>query len=178
MNSKRKITITGLILASVAGLVALALSLGPGVLSVKAFDTQGGQLHVTKNCSYYTGSPGSYCTITSSNVPAIKVGAYVFYDQAAGIPGIPTAYPPTTPPTYSDYMLDSNVLLYVGTGDWAVGRCTLSANTNLGLCTFSDGVGMLKGFHARLGVTPVGPSSPSTVNYHWDGPYSLGTEGN
>jgi hypothetical protein len=62
-------------------------------------------------------------------------------------------------------MLDSNVVLYVDVGNWAVGRCTLDA-TNLGLCTFSDGVGPLAGFHARVAVAPA-----SGNDYTWKGPY-------
>jgi len=71
-------------------------------------------------------------------------------------------------------MLDSNVVLYVGTGDWAVGRCTVDVN-NIGLCTFSDGTGRLTGFTARVVVTPFS-SSPTEVNYHWDGTYSFSPE--
>jgi len=67
--------------------------------------------------------------------------------------------------------LDSNVVLYVGTGDWAVGRCTLDLGTGLGLCTFSDGTGRLTGFQARVDVTYTGG-----VNYRWDGAYSFGEE--
>ena len=69
-----------------------------------------GDLHVTKECSEYTGLAGGYCTITSSNLAAIKVGSKVFYDQAAG-----------TPPG----LLDSNVILDAGAGNRAVGHCTL-----------------------------------------------------
>ena len=115
-----------------------------------------GPLHVTKNCSEYTGAAGSFCTITSSNLAVIKVGAKVFYDQAAGIP---------------TGMLDSNVILDVGTGDWAVGRCTLDLSTTLGLCTFSDGTGDFAGFSARVDVSPFPP--PDVVDIHWDGTYSF-----
>ena len=66
-------------------------------------------------------------------------------------------------------MLDSNVVLFVGTGDWAVGRCTLNVDGSTGLCTFSDGVGPLAGFTARLDVSP----TPQAGDYHWRGPYSF-----
>ena len=74
-------------------------------------------LHVTKECSAYQGGAGQFCTITSSNLAAIKVGSKVFYDQAAGIPSCST---PTniSPPCPASVFLDSNVVLYVGTGDW------------------------------------------------------------
>ena len=50
--------------------VALILPLA----AVSASSPRSGALHVTKECSAYTGLAGSYCTITSSNVNAIKVG--------------------------------------------------------------------------------------------------------
>ena len=68
-------------------------------------------------------------------------------------------------------MLDSNVVLYAGSGDWAVGRCTLDLSTTLGLCTFSDGTGDLTGFTARVNVSPVSP--PDGVDIQWDGTYSF-----
>lgn len=142
---------------------ALTLLLATRVTSVSANDTRFGQLHVIKNCDNYTGQAGSYCTIASSNVTEVA-GATVFYDQAFGVPN----------PNPPNGMLDSNVLLYAGTGDWAVGRCTLDGNTNLGLCTFSDGVGKLSGFHARLTVAPASGNN----NYSWDGPYYFAVTGN
>jgi hypothetical protein len=73
-------------LVLVAGFVPLTLSLSPGVASasVLASSPRSGALHVTKECSQYTGKPGSFCTITSSNLKAIKVGSKVVYAQAAG----------------------------------------------------------------------------------------------
>src|ERR1700680_2481355 len=59
-------------------------------------------LRITKECSADTGLAGGYCTITSSNVAAIPVGATVNYDQAFNVPV---------------GMLDSNVLLEVATAD-------------------------------------------------------------
>jgi len=38
-----------------------------------------GALHVTKECSEYTGHAGSFCTVTSSNLKAIDVGSKVIY---------------------------------------------------------------------------------------------------
>jgi hypothetical protein len=133
-------------------LLLAAVGLAPRV----ALAHEKGQLHVTKNCSEYTGAAGSFCTITSSNLAVLKVGTKVFYDQAAGIP---------------TGMLDSNVVLYAGTGDWAVGRCTLDMSTTLGLCTFSDGTGDFAGFSARVDVSPFPP--PDAVDIHWDGTYSF-----
>jgi hypothetical protein len=80
----------------------------------------------------------------------------VYYDQAANVPA---------------GMLDSNVVMVVGTGDWAVGRCTLDLTTGLGRCTFSDGTGQLTGFKARVDVSFLGGA-----NYAWDGTYSFARE--
>ena len=76
------------------------------------------ELHVTKDCSAYTGAAGAYCTITSSNLAAIKVGAKVFYDQAANI---------------SPGLLDSDVVLDAGNANRAFSRCLVDSNTGLGL---------------------------------------------
>ena len=40
-----------------------------------------GDLHVTKECSGYTGGAGSFCKITSSNVKAIEVDSRILYLQ-------------------------------------------------------------------------------------------------
>jgi hypothetical protein len=117
-----------------------------------------GELHVTKDCSAYTGAAGSYCTITSSNLAAIKVGSRIFYDQAAG-----------TPPG----MLDSDVVLDAGTGSRAVGHCTVDNANGRGLCTFSGGTGQFAGFRARVDVSLV---SGSNSSFRWDGTYSFSPE--
>jgi hypothetical protein len=135
------------------GSLTLALGL---TLALTAQSGRNGQLHVTKECSQNTGAPGSFCTITSSNIPEIEVGTKVYYDQAFGIPA---------------GMLDSNVVLHVGQGNWAVGRCTIDRTTGAGLCTFSDGVGPLTGFTARVDVSHTGGP-----NYRWDGTYSFSSE--
>jgi hypothetical protein len=139
---------------AIAGIAAVTLSLGPGATSVAA-SGRSGRLQITKECSSYTGSAGSFCTITSSNLAAIPSGSKVLYDQAAGIPA---------------GLLDSNVVLDAGNGNRAVGRCTLDGATSLGICTFSDGTGELTGFTARVNVSPF-PND--LVNYHWRGTYSF-----
>jgi hypothetical protein len=96
--------------------------------------------------------------ITSSNLPAIQVGSTVYYTQAALDPKAPQA---------TGIGLDSNVVLFVASGDWAVGRCTLGTAFS-GLCTFSDGVGELAGFHAHVAVAPTGG-----VNFSRTGRYSF-----
>ena len=131
-----------------------ALALMTGGTPVSASSERSGALHLTKECSQYTGLPGSFCTFTKSNLAAIKRGSKVFYDQADGIP---------------TGMLDSNVVLDAGSGNRAVGRCTLDDTTNLGLCTFSDGTGQLAGFQARVKVD-------CTSVCRWDGTYRFSLE--
>lgn len=132
----------------------LAVALLAGAVSVSASSDRDGELHVTKECSQYTGLAGSFCTITSANIAEIRVGSKVFYDQPDGVP---------------QGMLDSNVVLDAGRGNRAVGRCTLDDTTNLGLCTFTDGTGQFTGFHARVKVD-------CTSVCRWDGTYSFGSE--
>jgi hypothetical protein len=129
---------------------AFAMTLGAASTSASSIGHK--KLHVTKNCLGYTGQAGSFCTISSSNLRAIPVGSKVFYFQAL----VP-----------STGLLDSNIVLDAGSGNRAVGRCTLDLVTNLALCTFSDGTGELSGFHARV------DGSGSFAEYHWDGTYSF-----
>jgi hypothetical protein len=138
-------------LALVAGFVALTLSLSPGVAS--ASSPRSGELHVTKECSQYTGAAGGFCTITSSNVKAIEVGAKIFYAQAL-------AYP----------ILDSDITLVAGPGNTAFGHCHLDLVTGLGLCTLSGGTG--KFTHVNASVV-VSVDSSVTDGWHWDGTYSF-----
>jgi hypothetical protein len=133
----------------------------PKVVKANESDERSGMLHVTKECSNYDGNAGTYCTITSSNIPEITAGSQVFYTQA-----------PTADTESTKISLDSNVILYVGTGDWATGRCTLDL-ANRGICTFSDGTGQLTRFHARVDVAP---TDALAINYSWNGTYSFGSE--
>lgn len=155
----------GRALVSAAAVILLA----SGMKSLQAapndgrYEDHGRRLRVTKECSNYNGTAGSFCTITGSNVPQLPAGTVVTYDQAAGIPA---------------NMLDSNVILDAGGGNRAIGRCTLDFTTGLGLCTFSDGTGNLAGFHARARVspptgTPPPPGQPDLRNWFWNGTYSF-----
>ena len=113
-----------------------------------------GDLHVTKECSEYTGQAGSFWTITSSNVKAIEVGSRVVYAQAAGAAS-----------------LDSDVTLDLpGRGNnKAFGHCALDFATGIGLCTFSGGTGKFTHFQARADVSSLGGP-----NWAWDGTYRMG----
>ena len=92
--------------------------------------------------------------IATSTLSELPPGTTVYYDQAFGIPA---------------GNLDSNIMLFVSSGDWAVGRCTVEGATGKGLCTASDGVGQLAGFTARFDVVI---DSASGITY-WDGTYSF-----
>ncbi|HET9360430.1 MAG TPA: hypothetical protein VFO58_11810 [Vicinamibacterales bacterium] len=148
-------------------LAAVACADGPGIPTSPsatagaagaslAAAPRSGDLHVTKECTEYTGLAGSFCTITSSNVKAIEVGSRVVYAQALGA---------TT--------LDSDVVLDTpGPGNnKANGHCALDLVTGLGLCTFDGGTGKFNGFTATAHVSP--PTAADPENWHWDGTYSF-----
>jgi hypothetical protein len=149
---KLKVMTTIFALVLIAGSVALALSLSTGAASVSASEARNGQLHIVKDCTSNTGLPGGYCTVVTSNLAEIPVPSYIFYDQAAGTPA---------------GLLDSNIVLDAGSGNRAVGRCTLDLSKGLGLCTCSDGTGQLAGFTARVNVSHLGGKM-----WAWDGTYS------
>jgi hypothetical protein len=113
-----------------------------------------GTLHVTKECSQYAGTPGSFCTITSSSLGRIRVGSKVFYAEAAGAS-----------------VLDSDIFLYAGPGNTAIGHVTLDFATGTGPLTIVGGTGAFKGFHAHLAVS----YDAATGLWHWDGPYRFVT---
>ena len=152
--------------ALVAVVTTLAISMSIRVHSVAASNAQNGQLHILKDCSDFATKGLPYCTITSSSLlPQIPpgvvgtptAGSLVIYDQ---------------PGTNWAGMLDSNVVLYIGVGNWATGRCTLNPDGSTGLCTFSDGVGQLAGFNARVNVT-YAPTSSNPYLFAWDGTYTF-----
>jgi hypothetical protein len=171
---------------AVVGVVALAISAASGQPAPPPPPGGDHPLHLEKNCSAYfaAGGPaGGSCTFVYSNIPEIKVApapipSMIFGDQAFGIPTVP---PPLSGLAGNRAVLDSNVLIYVGTGDWAVGRCTLDGTTFLGHCTISDGVGSLAGFHASWDVSgcPAPPTTTAacpvagTPNFAYTGTYSF-----
>ena len=110
-----------------------------------------GDLHVIKECSGYTGGPGSFCMITSSNVKAIEVDSKIVYLQPDQL----------ETPSGSDVVLDPP-----GPGNnKAFGHCSLA----LGVCTFTGGTGKFNGFHARVDVSPNADYSL----WFWNGTYSF-----
>jgi hypothetical protein len=119
-----------------------------------------------KECSAFANPPYlPYCTITSSSLDEIPAGV-------AGNPGAGSLVVYDQPGLNWAGMLDSNVVLYIGAGNWATGRCTLNPGGASGLCTFSDGVGQLAGFTARVNVT-YAPTATNPYQYAGDGTYTF-----
>jgi hypothetical protein len=109
-----------------------------------------GDLHATKNCRGFTGEAGSYCLITSSNLPQIEVGSKINYLQPALL----------LTPAGSDVVLDPP-----GPGDNAAfGNCSLA----VGQCTFWGGTGKFRHFHASVVVSHL-----DGYDWAWDGAYSF-----
>jgi hypothetical protein len=135
-------------LALVAGFMALTV----GATAASASNVRRGKIHLIKDCSGKTADPGSFCVVTSANLPEIVVGSKVFYFQS---------------PIPSTGLQDSNVVLDAGDANRAVGRCTLDLVTRIALCTFSEGTGTFIGFHARINGSP----GTDATNYHWDGTF-------
>lgn len=129
----------------------------PAISSLAASPSfpRSGELHVTKECSAYTGAAGDVCTITSSSVSEIAVGSKVVYAQAAN---------------FSTLSLDSDVALDVpGPGNnSASGHCQVNLVTGVGLCTFSGGTGKFTHFRGRANVSYLGGP-----DYAWGGTYSF-----
>ena len=119
------------------------------VVPLASATPQSGTLKVDKECSGYTGLPGSYCTFYASNVGWAPVGTNILYLQ------------PDQNPT--DVILDPP-----GPGNnKAFGNCDLPDGLN-GVCTFTGGTGKFTHFHATITVTYLGG-----LNFHWEGPYSF-----
>ena len=91
-----------LVLAS-AAIAAMALA------PVASATPRSGAVHIVKDCIDYRGAAGQFCTITSSNVPAIPAGARIVYASAAQFP-----------------ILDTDISIAVGPGNVATGHCRLN----------------------------------------------------
>jgi hypothetical protein len=107
-------------------------------------------LHITKECSEFNGTAGSFCTITSSNLRAIPVGSRVFYLD----------------PVFTTSGLDTDFVLYTGPGNSAFGHVTLAVPNGPGAVTLNGGTGKFRHFHARAAVTFI-----SGVDWAWNGTY-------
>ena len=144
MHSKRS-------LLTVAAAILSLAALAPAVSATP----RSGDVHVTKECSDYTGAAGDYCTITSSNVAAIEVGSRVIYLQ-----------PLTFPVLDTDIVLDPP-----GPGNnVAFGHVYLDLGTGAGVATFTGGTGKFTWFHASVAVTP---NAAESYGWAWDGTYDF-----
>jgi hypothetical protein len=138
-----------------AGLIAVSM-LAVCITAVSAFavSSKGGNsprrgaLHITKECSQYNGTVGSFCTITSSNIPAITPGMKVVYLTTPG-----------------GGVLDSDIALGSGHGT-ALGDVVLDISTASGRVSFSVGTGRFRHFRAEAAV-----SVDQAGVWHWDGTY-------
>jgi hypothetical protein len=111
-------------------------------------------LHITKECSEFHGLAGQFCTITSSNLRAIPVGSRVFYLKAAD---------------FTIGQLDSDIVLYAGPGNSALGHVVLNLVTMTGTITLNGGTGKFEDFHARVAVSFIGDSTHP--DWAWHGTY-------
>jgi hypothetical protein len=127
-----------------AGIVATAGSATP----------RSGALDVTKECSQYTFAARSFCTITSSNVNAIKPGYRVGYASAAD---------------FARGVLDSDLAVHGLGNNTAFGHVVLNLSTLSGTVTLSGGTGELTHFHAG----PIAVACPAYPDCSWTGPYSF-----
>jgi hypothetical protein len=132
-----------------------AAGISVAIATASSSASHGGDLHLKKECSEYTGLADSFCTITASNVKWIKVGSRVVYLQAAGATS-----------------LDSDIVLVVGPGSYALGHVTLDLGTGQGVVSLSGGAGPFASFHAKARVTP--PGGVNGTDWAWDGWYGFG----
>jgi hypothetical protein len=108
-------------------------------------------LHITKNCSEYHGAAGEFCTITSSNVRAIKPGSRVIYKSAAGATS-----------------LDTRIVLRTGHGNRAFGHVVLDFVTMTGTVRLNGGTGRFRHFHARAAISHL-----VDFDWAWEGTYNF-----
>ncbi len=145
-----KRTLALVLALAAAGIVATAGSAGS--------TARGQALHVTKECSQYTGAAGSFCTITSSNLNAIKAGSRVVYASALGADG-----------------LDSDITIYGPGNNRAYGHVVLDTSAFpliVGEVTLSGGTGEFTHLHAGP-IVVVCDWAHNYPNCSWDGPYSF-----
>jgi hypothetical protein len=138
------------------GLLMIVAALPAAAAETKSFTGQ-------KNCSTAVTisppAPGGYCVITQSTLK-ILLGARVYSTNATVVAGV----------------LKSPVTLVATDerGSTATGECTYYRPAfyppGHGLCTYSDGTGKLRGFHASVMVgAPISPGVfPLTATYWFD----------
>jgi predicted ester cyclase len=110
-----------------------------------------GTLHLTKECSEYTGEAGAFCTVASSNFAALPIGSKIVYAEAITAAG----------------GLDTDIVITTPNGDTATGHVVLDGPTQTGTVTLAGGTGQLTNLAADLVVAPL-----AEPLYSWDGPYT------
>jgi hypothetical protein len=152
MISRTLLLASGLLAAAALG--ACSDVVAPrGSVNSAAFARAGGSLHLTKDCSTYTGQAGEICTVTSSSIRQIEVGSTITYESAAvGV------------------ALDTHITIDLpGLGNnQAFGHCTLSLATGIGVCRIIGGTGKFRTLRALVDVSNVGGA-----NFEWSGTYSF-----
>ena len=152
----KKLLVLAVTLVAAAGISVAIATASPST-------SRSGDLHVTKACGDIPPGNILFCTITGSNLKLIKSGSRVIYFQDPGATS-----------------LDSDIVVVVGPGSYALGHVVLDLATGNGVLTLSGGAGPFASFHAKVRVTPPGganPAAPGGVNgadWAWDGWYSFG----
>ena len=138
---------------TLALLLALSATAAMATASPAAATRRSGTLHVTKDCSQYDpNTAGSSCTITGSNIEAIKNGAKVVYASAA-----------------VNGKLDSDLYITGPGHNRVYGHVVLEFATLTGVVTLSGGTGPYKNFQAG----PLNVACPDFPVCTWEGPYSF-----
>jgi hypothetical protein len=139
-------TLALVLAVAAAGIVATA---GPARSTERS-----GALHVTKECSEYNFAAGDFCTITSSNINAIRPGMRVVYTSAADL---------------THGVLNSDLVIDGRGHNTAFGHVVLDLSTLSGVVTLSGGTGRFTHLHAG----PITVACPAFPDCSWDGPYSF-----
>jgi hypothetical protein len=127
-----------LLVLAAALVTAASVSIG---VDASASSPRSGILHLTKECSRYTGEAGSFCTITSSNLKAIPVGT-----RDVGLSEVG-----------ADGSVDFDIVFDTRGANAAYGHATICGPCEVGTVTFSGGTGQFKKFTANLVLTcPIG----------------------
>lgn len=141
---------------TLALLLAISAAAVMATANPAAATRRSGTLHVTKECSQYDPTAaGSFCTITSSNIKAIKPGSKVVYASPADL---------------DRGVLDSDLVIEGPGHNAAFGHVVLDLATLSGVVTLSGGTGPFTRFHAGP-ITVACPDFPACT---WEGPYSFG----
>jgi hypothetical protein len=129
------------------------------VMPAASASPRAGELHVTKDCREYSGMPGGYCAIRSSNIKAIKAGSKVVY---------------TSPPS-AEGTRGSDIVVDNGDGNRLFGHVTLNSTTMA--VTLAGGTGQFRHFTGSAAVTITDDGDPELALWHCDGQYNFGNEG-